>query len=94
MTNEELVALIQSGERARMGELWEQAERFVSRQAGKRARALNGFGGVTEEDLYQSGYLALVAAVDSFDRRYRAGWRGAELLSPLQKKHITRGENR
>ncbi len=67
MTNEELVALIQTGERERMPELWEQVERFVSMQAGKRARALEGYGGVTQEDLYQSGYLALVAAVDSFN---------------------------
>lgn len=67
MTNEELVARIQNGERARMVELWEQVERFVSMQAGRRARSLEGFGGVTEEDLYQSGYLALVAAADSFD---------------------------
>ncbi len=62
MTNEELVARIQGGERARMGDLWEQVERFVSMQTGRRARALAGFGGVTEEDLYPSGYLALVAA--------------------------------
>lgn len=67
MSNEELVSKIQQGERDRLGELWAQVERFVSQQAGKRARALNGFGGTTEDDLYQSGFLALVDAVDSYD---------------------------
>jgi len=67
MTNEELVALIQSGEREHLAELWEQVEKFVAMQAGKKARALEGFGGVTAEDLYQSGYIALVAAADSYD---------------------------
>ena len=30
MTNEELVAAIQAGERERLAELWAQVERFVS----------------------------------------------------------------
>lgn len=67
MSNEELVARIQSGERDKLQELWEQVEKFVDMQAGKRARALKGFGGVEAEDLYQSGYIALVAAVDSYE---------------------------
>ena len=67
MTNEELVELIQTGEQNRIPELWEQVERFVSMQAGKRARQLEGFGGVTAEDLYQSGFLALVEAADTFN---------------------------
>lgn len=67
MSNEELASRIQQGARELIPELWAQVERFVSQQAGKRARALNGFGGTTEEDLYQSGFLALVDAVDSYD---------------------------
>ena len=67
MSNEELVALIQAGERDRLPELWEQVEKFVDRQAGKRARLLDGYGGVTAEDLYHSGYIALVDAADSYD---------------------------
>lgn len=67
MSNEELASRIQQGGRELIPELWAQVERFVSQQAGKRARALNGFGGTTEEDLYQSGFLALVDAVDSYD---------------------------
>lgn len=55
MTNEELAALIQAGEQDRMEELWRNVERFVWRQAGR------------SEDLYQSGYLALVDAVNTYD---------------------------
>ena len=65
MTNEELVALIQAGERDRMEELWRNVERFVWQQAARRI--LLGADGVTVEDLYQSGYLALVDAVKSYD---------------------------
>lgn len=39
-----------------------------SRQKAKaRAASLDGFGGVTEEDLYQSGFFALLHAVKAFD---------------------------
>ena len=67
MTNEELVALIQSGERDKLPELWEQVERFVAQQARRRHLLSGGAGGVEAENLYQSGYIALVAAVDSYD---------------------------
>lgn len=65
MPNEELAAAIQSGEN-RMGELWQQVERLVSWKASRIMTALNGRGGVEFDDLYQSGYPALVAAVDSY----------------------------
>lgn len=67
MTNEELVALIQAGERDRLPELWAQVEKFVAIQAHKRLVLSAGLGGVEFGDLYNAGYLALVAAVDSFD---------------------------
>ncbi len=67
MTNEELVSAIQAGERERLAELWTQVERFVSIQADRRARQLNGYGGVTAEDLCQSGFLAMVEAADRYD---------------------------
>ena len=67
MTNEELVALIQGGERDKLPELWAQVERFVAVQAHKRLVLSAGLGGVEFGDLYNAGYLALVAAVDSFD---------------------------
>ena len=55
MSNEELAAL------------WAQVEKFAAMQAGKVARKLNGRGGVTADDLYQSGFLALVAAAETHD---------------------------
>lgn len=65
MSNEELVAVIQSGE-DRMGELWAQVEKLVMWKAHRVMTALDGRGGVEFDDLYQSGYPALVAAVDSY----------------------------
>ena len=67
MTNEELVALIQDGARDKLPELWEQVEKFVALQARRRYLLFGDQGGVTVEDLYQSGYIALVAAADSYD---------------------------
>lgn len=66
MSNEELAVAIQAGKRDKLPELWEQVKDFISMQAGKYARASNGYGGVTQEDLTQCGYLALVAAVNTF----------------------------
>lgn len=65
MTNEELVALIQAGERDRMEDLWHRVKRFICQQANHRL--LQGADGVTVDDLCQAGYLALVDAVNSFD---------------------------
>ena len=65
MSNEELVAAIQVGE-DRMGELWDQIEKLVMWKAHRIMTALDGRGGVELDDLYQSGYPALVAAVDSY----------------------------
>lgn len=67
MNNEELAALIQNGERDRLPELWAQVERFVAQQANRRLTLSGGLGGVEFGDLYNAGYLALIAAVDSFD---------------------------
>ena len=67
MSNDELSAAIRAGEHSLLPVLWEQVERFAAMQAGKYARKLNGRGGVTADDLYQSGYLALVAAAETHD---------------------------
>lgn len=51
MTNEELVALIQAGERDRMPELWEQVERFVANRANRLLiRSQGGLIGVDFDD--------------------------------------------
>ena len=71
MTNEELVALIQAGERDRLPELWEQVERFVALQANRLLHAMGpdraALAGVEFGDLYNSGYFALVDAVERYD---------------------------
>lgn len=66
MSNEELVAVIQAGEN-RMGELWEQVDGLVKWKAKQVIAALCGRCGVDFDDLYQSGYPALVAAVESYE---------------------------
>lgn len=71
MTNEELVARIQAGERDRLSELWGQVEQFVAKRANHvmamyAAGYMTNSGGVEFDDLYNSGYLALVAAVDTY----------------------------
>ena len=71
MTNEELVALIQAGERDRLPELWEQVERFVALQANRLLHAMGpdraALAGVGFGDLYNSGYFALVDAAERYD---------------------------
>jgi RNA polymerase sigma factor (sigma-70 family) len=66
MNNEELAVLIQSGQHELLPELWQQVERFAQWRADKLARKLDGRYGITAEDLYQCGYLALAATVQSF----------------------------
>lgn len=67
MSNEQLVSMIQGGERDKLVELWAQVERFVTQQANRRLVLSGGLGGVELEDLCNAGYLALVAAVDTYD---------------------------
>ena len=71
MTNEELVALIQAGERDRLPELWEQVERYVAFRANRLLIAMGpdkaACAGVEFGDLYNSGYFALVDAVERYD---------------------------
>ena len=63
MNNEDLAVKIQGGERELLPQLWEQVERFVRQQAYRRTC----MGAVDHEDLYQSGFLAVVKAVGSYD---------------------------
>lgn len=65
MSNEELVVAIQAGE-DRMGELWEQVQRFIVKKARHVMTALEGRGDVELDDLIQSGYLALADAVAAY----------------------------
>ena len=67
MTIEEIVIAIQAGRTELYSELWERVRRFVAQQAGRWYYVTAGYGGVTVEDLIQSGFLALVDAVGRFD---------------------------
>ena len=70
MSNEELVAAIQAGATERMGELWGQVEGLVKRKAKHIMTALDLRGnpcGVEFDDLYQSGYIAMVDAVHYYN---------------------------
>ena len=69
MSNEELVAEIQAGAVDLMGQLWEQIEGLVKWKAKRIMTVLEECPGrgVEFEDLCQSGYLAMVAAVDTYD---------------------------
>lgn len=66
MSNEELVAAIQSGESERMGELWEQVEKFIAWKARRIMTTIEESSTIEVDDLIQSGYFALVAAVRSY----------------------------
>lgn len=70
MLNEELAALIKAGETERIPELWAQTERLVKWKATRIMTALELRGnpcGVTFDDLYQSGFIALVEAVHYYN---------------------------
>ena len=69
MSNEELVAEIQAGSMDLMGQLWDQVAGLIKWKAKRIMTVLEGCPGrgVEFEDLCQSGYLAMVAAVDTYD---------------------------
>lgn len=66
VSNEELVAAIQAGERDKLPELWTQVERLVALLANRRLTQCGQLGGVEFDDLYNAGYLALIQAVDTY----------------------------
>ena len=63
MSNEELVALVQAGDREAPLKLWTQVQRMVYKQAARWA----GLNGTTMEDLEQAGFIAMLRAVDTYD---------------------------
>lgn len=66
-SNETLAMRIQAGKRDLLPLLWEQTQAFVRQQANRWARAWHqSRPDVTAEDLYQTGYIALCRAVETF----------------------------
>ncbi len=66
MTNEELAAAVQAGEREPM-DLWVQVWRFTRRQALRWEAAYGVRGGATAEDFMQAGYLAILDALGRWE---------------------------
>lgn len=65
MTNEKLAERIKGGERDKLPELWEQVEGLVKWQARKVIAASNN-PHFEFDDLYNSGYIAMVKAIDGY----------------------------
>ena len=88
MSNEELAALIQDGDNARILELWQQCNAFIWKQARREIYRLEGRRGVDVNDLAQSGFLAMLDAAKSFDAN--AGfafmtWLGFKIKTAFQE---------
>lgn len=66
MTNEELCKRIQEGETELIPTLWEQCEKFIKLQADRRFNHVLGHVSADVEDLYQSGYFALLEAMQTY----------------------------
>lgn len=66
MKNEEIVARIQAGEGELVAELWNQVEWLVAWKARRVINAIDGKSGAVFDDLYNSGFLAMVAAVNTY----------------------------
>ena len=64
MTNEELALQIQSGDRTLIPQLWAQVERFIRKMANRYADKVPG---AEADDLYQTGFLAMLRAVDRYE---------------------------
>ncbi|MDF3004096.1 MAG: DNA-directed polymerase specialized sigma subunit [Oscillospiraceae bacterium] len=70
MTNEEMALAIQQGDKSQIEPLWEQLKRLIGMYAGRYFNyrgAQCAAAGVTEEDLSQTGFFALLDAVQAYD---------------------------
>lgn len=67
MTNEELATAIQKGRSDLIARLWDQTEAFIRFRARSAMSNIPASCGVTEEDLSQCGYFALISAIETYD---------------------------
>lgn len=67
MSNEELATAIQKGQSDLIARLWDQTEAFIRFRARSAMSNIPARCGVTEEDLSQCGYFALISAVETYD---------------------------
>ncbi len=88
MTNEEMALAIQQGDKSIITPLWEQLCRLIGMHAGRCFNRMRGFcmaAGVTEEDLIQTGFLAMLDAVKAYDPA--SGYKLTSFLNyPLQNR--------
>lgn len=66
MSNEELVKLIQAGQRDALHVLWAQVERFAAMKA-RQYITLTGCPEAELDDLYNSAYIGMVYAAETYD---------------------------
>ena len=67
MSNEELARRIQAADDALLPQLWEQCKGFVRKEACRWARAFEDRPDIDADDFTQSGYFAILDAVQRFD---------------------------
>ena len=92
MTNEELVRLIQSGQQDKLLELWYAVESLIQKRANDWAHTNAAvIAGAAFDDFYQSGFLAFVSAVETYN-----GYdpeRGYSFITHLQHKMLAEFAN-
>lgn len=67
MSNEELAAAIQNGQEEYCEQLWAQVRKFIGQQAGQYMQSLSACRGITEDDLKQAGYFAVLDAAKAYN---------------------------
>lgn len=90
MSNEELAARVQAGDRPMLLELWDQVRRIALKEAVRWAAYRSN--GVELDDLEQAGFIALMRAVDGFDPA--AGTRFSTWYYPIMKDEFQRATGR
>lgn len=85
MTNEQLVELAQIGDRDALLQLWEGVKMLVWKLANKWA--VYGGNGVETDDLLQEGFIAMLRALETYDRC--AGAKFSTFFVPVLKTQFT-----
>ena len=67
MTVDETAVAVRDGQKELLPELWQGVQRFIRQKAHSTSLKIPAGYGVTQEDLIQCGYLAVVSAVEHFD---------------------------
>lgn len=90
LSNEQLVELVQAGDRDALLVLWEQVRRLVLKYAGRWA--VYGGNGVEVDDLMQSGFIAVLRAAETYDSS--SGNKFTTYLDPMLKTEFSRATGR